>query len=95
MFELGLLVIGLLVLGLFGGLIFALLGLVLKLILLPVHLVFWLFRGMLGLAVGLVLLLVLLPVLGLALPILLLVFAWPLALIGLIVGGIKLAGAKG
>ena len=94
MFELGIIIVGLLVLGLFGGLILTLLGLAFKLILLPVHLVFWLFKGMLGLAIGLALLLIFLPMLGLVLPVLLLIFAWPLVLIALIVGGIKLAAGS-
>jgi len=40
--------------------------------------------------VSLLLLLVLLPMLGVVLPIFLLIFAWPLALIALIVGLVKL-----
>jgi hypothetical protein len=86
MFELGLLVVGLLALSLFGGLILALLGLAFKLVLLPFHIVFWLFRGLLGVAVGLLLFLIFLPMLGVVLPIFLLLFAWPLALIALIIG---------
>ncbi|MBC8366572.1 hypothetical protein H8E52_04105 [bacterium] len=95
MFELGLLAVGLLVLMLFGGLLLTLLGLVFKLILLPLHLVFWLFRGILGVAVSLLLLLVLLPMLGVVLPVFLLIFAWPLALVAMIVGLVKMgAGAS-
>jgi len=95
MFELGLIVLGLLVLGLFGGLILSLLGLVFKLVLLPVHLIFWLFRGVLGVALAVILLLIVLPLAFGALPVLLLIFAWPLAIIGLIVGGIRMAAGNG
>jgi len=91
MFEFGFLIVGLLALALFGGLVFALLGLAFKLILLPLHLAFWLFRGLIGLAVGLLLLLIFLPILGAVLPLFLLIFAWPLALIALVVGLVKLA----
>ncbi|MBN2172414.1 MAG: hypothetical protein JW819_13940 [Candidatus Krumholzibacteriota bacterium] len=85
MFELGILLVLLIGAGLFIGLIFALLGLVFKLILLPFQIGFWLLKGVLGLGVLLVGLLVFLPVFGVALPALLLIFGWPLAIIALII----------
>jgi hypothetical protein len=85
MFELGILVLVLVGLGLVLSLAFTLLGLVLKVIILPFQLGFWLMKGVLGFALSLIALVFLLPVIGVALPALLIMFAIPLSVVALIV----------
>jgi hypothetical protein len=89
MLELGFLIVLLAGLGLVLSLAVAILGLVFKVILIPLQIGFWLMKGILGLALGLLGLVFVLPVIGVALPVLLVVFAVPLALIALIVYAIK------
>ncbi len=92
MLELGILVVLLAGIGLVLSLVFTILGLVLKLIVLPFQIGFWLLKGVLGFALGLLGLILILPLLGAALPVLLVVLAVPLALIGLIVFLVKGTG---
>lgn len=87
--EILILLSALLALGLLAGIVLTVFGLIFKLILLPLQFGFWMVKGLLGAAIALILLLLFLPLLGAALPVLLVIAAWPIALIALIILGIK------
>ncbi len=95
MIELGILLILLVGAGLALSLLFTVLGLVFKVILLPFQVGFWLLKGVLGFALSLIALVLLLPLFGAVLPVLLVMFALPLAVIGLIVWLVKRTAAAG
>jgi len=95
MIELGILLILLVGAGLALSLLFTVLGLVFKVILLPFQVGFWLLKGVLGFALSLIALVLLLPLFGAVLPVLLVMFALSLAVIGLIVWLVKRTAAAG